>query len=112
MTASVPPVIPVPRPVPGQPRRQPLLSRRVWLPRWLYEVLPVLYLLLGAAALAAALLVAGPAWIVPLAAVAALGLTHLGLWVATLRFRHRRRARPDRPGAVPAATPRLEAGIR
>lgn len=92
---------------PGRPRA--LLTRRVWLPRWLYELLPVLYLLLGAAALAAGLLVPGPAWIVPLAAVVALGLTHLGLWVATLRFRHRHRSRTDR---VAGPAPGLGSGIR
>lgn len=103
----------VPRPVPGADRLRRLLTRRVWLPRGLYEFLPALYLLLGAAALAASLLVTGPAWIVPLACVAAVGLTHVGLWIATLRFRYRRRAGPDRT-AGPAATPPagLEAGFR
>lgn len=101
---------PVPRPTPGAVRRRLLLTRRVWLPRWLYELLPVLYLLLGSAALAAGVLVEGPAWIVPLAAVVALGLAHLGLWVATLRFRHRRRPRAGRR-PVPPAADGLEAGI-
>lgn len=98
---------------PGTTRRLPRLTRRVWLPRWLYELLPVIYLLLGSAALAAGLLVAGPAWIVPLAAVVAVGLGHLGLWVATLRYRHRRgrRPRPDRPAAADPAM-NLEPGIR
>lgn len=96
----------MPQPRPGAGCRRPLLTRRVWLPRWLYELLPVLYLLLGAAALAAALLVPGPAWIVPLAGVTAVGLAHLGLWVATLRFRHRRRpglAAGEGPVAAPTA---------
>jgi hypothetical protein len=101
----------VPRFSPGAARRRPLLTRRVWLPRWLYEALPALYLLLGAAALAAGILVEGPAWILPLAAVGAIGLVHLGLWVATLRFRHRHRTSPG-GAAVPRPGPGLGAGFR
>lgn len=76
----------------GTDPRTALLARRVWLPRWLYEALPLLYLALGGAALAAAVIVEDPAWVVPLALVLAVGTTHLGLWIATLRYRRRRRA--------------------
>jgi hypothetical protein len=75
-----------------------LLTRRVWLPRWLYASVPWLYLVLGGTALASALAVPEPGWIVPLAAVAGLALLHLGLWVATVR--HRRRLRNQGAGPL------------
>jgi hypothetical protein len=75
-----------------------LLTRRVWLPRWLYALVPWLYLLLGSAALASAVLLPEPDWILPFAALAGLALLHAGLWVATVRYRQRRRA-PARPVA-------------
>ena len=80
------------------------LTRRVWLPRWLYALLPSIYLLLGAGALGAATLATGPDWIVPLALLGGVGLAHLGLWVATIRYR-RRRARLATTPAGPAPGP-------
>ena len=42
-----------------------LLTRRIWLPRWLYAAVPWLYLLLGSTALASAVLLPEPDWILP-----------------------------------------------
>jgi hypothetical protein len=85
-----------------------LLLRRVWLPRWLYAVLPSIYLLLGAAALAAAAGLEHAAWILPLGLVMAAGLLHLGLWAATARYRHREARRASR-SALPSPVDRLPA---
>jgi hypothetical protein len=75
-----------------------LLTRRVWLPRWLYAAVPWLYLLLGSASLASAVLLPDPDWILPFAGLADLALLHAGLWVATVRYQQRRR----RPAPEPA----------
>jgi hypothetical protein len=66
-----------------------VLTRRVWLPRWLYAALPWIYLLLGAGSLASAVVVPDPGWALPLALLTGVALLHLGLWVATLRYRRR-----------------------
>jgi hypothetical protein len=75
-----------------------LLTRRVWLPRWLYAAVPWLYLVLGATSLISALAAPEPAWVVPLAGLAGLVLLHLGLWIATVRYR--RRHGRSHPGAL------------
>jgi hypothetical protein len=79
-----------------------LLTRRVWLPRWLYAAVPWLYLVLGATSLLSALAAPDPAWVVPLAGLAGLALLHLGLWVATVRYRRRHGC--NQPDALPEFT--------
>lgn len=96
------------------------LLRRIWLPRWLYEALPWLYLAGGAGALWGGLFGSDGAWYYPYAALAGLAAIHGGLWVSVARHRWRRRkvARLQSPGwegegspAEPAvAAPLLAAG--
>lgn len=67
-----------------------LLLRRVWLPRALYEALPILYICAGTIALAAALYHPGWAWIVPWAIVFGLAAMHFGIYLLALRHKIRR----------------------
>ncbi len=68
-----------------------LLLRRVWLPRAIYEALPVIYICAGTIALAAALYHPGWAWIVPWAIVFGLATMHFGVYLLALRHKLRRR---------------------
>lgn len=79
-----------------------LLLRRVWLPRAIYEALPVIYICAGTIALAAALYHPGWAWIVPWAIVFGLATMHFGIYIIALRHKIRRRpgageTPPERP---------------
>lgn len=77
------------------------LQRRIWLPRVLYEALPWLYLGTGGAALAGGLFGSEGGWYYPYLALFGLAVLHGALWVATARYRWRRRQRlARRQGAV------------
>ena len=66
-----------------------VLSRKLWLPRALYEALPYCYVVAGTAALLSALYLPGWTWILPyLVLIGAISL-HTGLAVLTLRWRLR-----------------------
>jgi hypothetical protein len=67
-----------------------VLLRRIWLPRWLYESLPWLYLACGAGALWGGLFGGDGAWYYPYAALAGLAALHGALWVSVVRRRRRR----------------------
>lgn len=67
-----------------------ILLRKLWLPRAVYEVLPYLYMLAGAASLLAALYLPGWAWILPYLILLGLVCLHAGLAIVTLRLRFRR----------------------
>ena len=69
------------------------LFRRIWLPAWLYESLPWLYLATGALALLSGLFGPEGGWYYPYLALAGLAAVHAGLAVAAARFRARRRRR-------------------
>lgn len=68
-----------------------LALRRVWLPRVIYETLPVIYICAGTIALAAALYHPGWTWIVPWAIVFGLATMHFGIHIIALRHKIRRR---------------------
>jgi len=74
-----------------------LLLKRIWLPRGLYEALPVIYIGSGLVALASALFLPGQSWIVPWAIVFGFAVLHLGLGIAALRHKFRRKI--PAPGA-------------
>jgi len=89
----------------GKPGRR--VVRRVWLPRILYEAMPWLYCVLGAAALAAGLFLPHPGWLAPYLLLLAVTALHLGVRFLMLRRRYRlarlRRQRQARsPGAADA----------
>ena len=72
-------------------RLRRLLLKKVWLPRALYEALPFIYICSGLVALAAALFQPGWTWILPWTLVFGLVALHLGLGIAALRHRFRRK---------------------
>jgi len=74
-----------------------ILFRKLWLPRPLYEALPVIYILMGLVALVSGLYLPDGTWILPYAVLLGLVCLHAGLGVAALRYRHshRRNRRPD-----------------
>ena len=67
-----------------------LLLRRVWLPTGLYRAVPWVYLILGGACLASALLLPGSEWLLPYVMLLGLGCLHAGYAVAGIRHRTRR----------------------
>ena len=85
-------------------RLRRLLLKRIWLPRGLYEALPAIYIGSGLVALAAALFLPGRTWIVPWAIVFGFAVLHLGLGIAALRHKFRRKnpgPEPENPGNKP-----------
>ena len=74
-------------------RIRKILLRRLWLPKFIYEILPYFYIVCGMAALASALYTPDWTWILPWAVLIGLICLHAGLAVVTLRYRLRRK--PD-----------------
>jgi hypothetical protein len=70
-------------------RIRKILLRRLWLPKFVYESLPYLYILCGMAALASALYTPDWTWILPWAVLIGLICLHAGLAVVALRYRVR-----------------------
>ncbi len=70
-------------------RTRGILLRRLWLPRFVYEALPYLYIACGLVALVSATYVPDWTWIVPWAILIGLICLHAGLALATLRYRLR-----------------------
>lgn len=66
------------------------LLKPVWLPRFIYESLPLIYICSGLVALAAAVYLPGRTWIVPWAIVFGFATLHLGIGIAALRHKFRR----------------------
>jgi len=71
-------------------RIQKILLRRLWLPKFLYESLPYLYILCGMAALISAVYTPDWTWIIPWAVLIGLICLHAGLALVALRYRVRR----------------------
>jgi hypothetical protein len=74
-----------------------ILCKKLWLPRALYEALPIVYVLGGLAALLSALYLPGWTWILPYLLLLGTLAMHAGLAIMTLRWRFRR----DKPGPKP-----------
>jgi len=84
-------------------RLKQLLLKKIWIPRGLYEALPVIYICSGLVALAAALFLPGQTWIVPWAIVFGFAVLHLGLGIAALRHKFRRKIpgpEPEKSGDI------------
>jgi hypothetical protein len=82
-----------------------LLYRRIWLPGYLYAALPLLYLLLGALALASGIWLPDPGWMLGYLLLISAGCLHAGVWFMMLRRRRRhsrlRRSRAQRSACSP-----------
>lgn len=77
-------------------RIRSILLRRLWLPRFVYEALPYVYIACGLFALASAIFTPDWTWILPWAILVGLICLHAGLALAALRFRIRRDRRQQR----------------
>ena len=66
-------------------------TRKVWLPKFLYNLLPYFYLTSGIAALSATLYISEWFWVLPHYLVFSAACIHLGLFV----YRRRNKADPD-----------------
>lgn len=62
-----------------------LISRKIWLPKLLYDSLPIFYLLAGVTALAATLYIGAWYWIVPHYVLFSAGCLHLFVRVVRRR---------------------------
>ncbi len=80
-------------------RLRHILLRKLWLPRIVYELIPLVYILLGIIALASAVYAHGWTWILPYLVLIGVGCLHAGFAIAGLRYRFRRRHRLDPPEA-------------
>ncbi|MFQ5636226.1 MAG: hypothetical protein ACE5G3_12965 [Gammaproteobacteria bacterium] len=74
-----------------------LLLRRLWLPGFVYEALPYLYILCGLVALVSALYTPDWTWILPWAVLVGLLCLHAGLALVALRYRWRKSRRTPAP---------------
>jgi len=66
-----------------------LMSRKIWLPKLLYNALPYFYLFAGAAALFATLYISNWYWILPHYLLFAAACLHMGMLVYRRRHRNR-----------------------
>ena len=67
-----------------------LMSRKVWLPKLVYNALPYFYLLAGVGALLATIYISGWAWVLPHYLLFAAACLHMGILV----YRRRNKRRP------------------
>ncbi len=68
-----------------------LVSRKIWLPKLLYDALPYFYLVSGIAAFLTTLYISEWFWVLPHYLLFAAACLHLGFFV----YRRRRRSRDD-----------------
>ena len=74
-----------------------LISRKIWLPKAIYDSLPYFYLVAGTGAFLATLYISHWLWILPHYLLFSAACLHLGVLV--LRRRRRPRERQDMPGS-------------
>ena len=65
-----------------------LMTRRIWLPKVLYTLLPYFYLFAGVAALLATLYISNWLWVLPHYLLFSIACLHMGILI--YRRRHRR----------------------
>jgi hypothetical protein len=68
-----------------------ILSRKIWLPKLLYELLPYFYVVAGFAAFLATLYISEWFWVLPHYLLFSVACVHFGILV----YRRRRRTAPD-----------------
>jgi Flp pilus assembly protein TadB len=67
-----------------------LMSRKIWLPKTLYNILPYFYLCAGIGALLATMYISGWVWVLPHYLLFAVACLHMGLLV----YRRRNKPKP------------------
>lgn len=67
-----------------------IMSRKIWLPKVIYNALPLFYVLAGAGALVATIYISGWVWLLPHYLLFAVACLHMGVLV----YRRRHRTRP------------------
>ena len=84
-------------------RIREVLLCRLWLPKFVYEALPYLYITCGIVALGSAVYIQDWTWILPWAILVGLICLHAGLALAALRYRIRQGRRKTAPPGEPEA---------
>ncbi len=74
-------------------KQKGVVSRKIWLPKLLYDALPYFYLLSGIAAFLATLYISEWFWVLPHYLLFSAACLHLGVFV--YRRRHRKRHEPE-----------------
>lgn len=70
-----------------------VISRKIWLPKFFYDALPIFYLTAGCMAFLATIYISEWFWVMPHYLLFSVACVHLGIIV------YRRRRRPDSPDA-------------
>ena len=65
-----------------------LMTRRIWLPKVLYNILPFFYLFAGIAALLATLYISDWFWVLPHYLLFSVACLHMGILIYRRRHRH------------------------
>lgn len=79
-----------------------VLSRKIWLPRFVYDALPYFYLVAGLAALMATLYISEWFWVLPHYLLFSAACVHLALIVFLRRHRANQHEDADTAGGPPA----------
>ncbi len=66
-----------------------VMSRKIWLPKFVYNALPFFYILAGAGALVATIYISGWVWLLPHYLLFSVACLHMGILV----YRRRNRSR-------------------
>ncbi len=74
-----------------------LVSRKIWLPKSLYDALPYFYLVAGVAAFLATLYISNWLWVLPHYLLFSAACLHLGVFVLRRRKRSQRRQEITEP---------------
>ncbi len=64
-----------------------MMSRKIWLPKLLYNALPVFYIAAGAAALVATVYIGDWFWVLPHYVLFSIACIHMGVLVFRRRYR-------------------------
>ena len=75
------------------------ISRKIWLPKALYDAIPYFYLVAGLAAFLATLYINTWLWVLPHYLLFSAACMHLGILILRRRMRPRERQQPAEPGS-------------
>lgn len=84
------------------PPTRPILSRKVWLPKFFYDSIPYFYLMAGVVAFITTIYISDWFWILPHYLLFSVACLHIGIYV--LRRRHRESREIAEPRQRPSGT--------